>query len=78
MKKIKDMCMWELEEMIDNINIGFLYTGSKFYIDKPHHELCFDADIFDDVEADLFWNIDICELTKNDLTDYINDYFEMN
>ena len=77
MKKIKDMQMWELEEMVDAINITIRYNGSKLYIDKPHHELCFDSDIFDDVEADIFWNIDICELTKNDLIDYINDYFDM-
>lgn len=77
MKKIKDMYMWEIEEMVATINVSIRYTGSKLYIDKPHHELCFDSDIFDAVEYDLCWNIDICELTENDLIDHINYYFEM-
>lgn len=76
MKKIKDMYMWELEDMVDAINRDRHYTMSKLYIDKPHHELCFDCDIFDDVEYDIYWNFDSCELTESDLIDYINDYFE--
>lgn len=77
MKKIKDMQMWEIEEMVDAINITIRYNGSKLYIDKSHRELCFDSDIFDDVESDIFWNIDICELTRSDLISNINDYFDM-
>lgn len=76
MKKIKDMYMWELEEIVDSVNTDIRYTGSKLYIDKPHHEILFDCNIFDDSEYDAYWSVDICELTKNELIADIGECYE--
>lgn len=86
MKKIKDMYMWELEEIVKHFNTLTLHAGYRFEIDKPHNELLFYTSNENDYDA--YFTIDIVEKTftelimymeldiNDDIIESINDYMQ--